>query len=109
MEWQCRCLKPSIAGHCTAQTGSFTCLFGCSLLTRPLHLGSQWVGSPSSVVSLIIQAFKSGGGGGGGGGGGNPIPKTTPPTHALYTQTGVQTHTNMHTLIDWDFDICNWK
>ena len=51
MEWQCRCMKPSIAGHCTAQTGSFACLFGCSLLARPLRLGSQRDGSPCSVVS----------------------------------------------------------
>ena len=38
--------------HCTAQTGNFACLFGCSLLARPLRLGSQRVGSPCSVVSL---------------------------------------------------------
>ena len=52
MEWWCRCMKPSTAGHCTAQTASFACLFGCSLLARPLRLGSQRVGSPCSVVSL---------------------------------------------------------
>ena len=46
-------MKPSIAGHCTAQTGSFACLFGYSLLARPLRLGSQRVGSPCSVVFLI--------------------------------------------------------
>ena len=38
---------------CTAQTGSFACLFGCSLLARPLRLGSQRVGSLCSVVSLV--------------------------------------------------------
>ena len=48
-------MKPSINGHCTAQTGSFACLFGCSLLARPLRLGSQRVGSPCSVVSLVSQ------------------------------------------------------
>ena len=53
MEWRCRCMKPSIAGHCTEQTGSFTCLFGCSQLARPLRLAPQPVGSPCSVVSLI--------------------------------------------------------
>ena len=53
MEWRCRCMKPSIAGHCTAQTGCFACLFGCSLLARPFRLGSQRVGSPCSVVSLV--------------------------------------------------------
>ena len=37
-----------------AQTRSFACLFGCSLLVRPLRLGSQQVGSPCSVVSLVI-------------------------------------------------------
>ena len=54
MEWLCRCMKHSIAGHCTAQTWSFACLFGCSLLSRPFRLGSQRVGSPCSVVSLSI-------------------------------------------------------
>ena len=41
-------MKPSLA-----QAGSFACLFGCSLLARPLRLGSQRVGSPCSVVSLV--------------------------------------------------------
>ena len=53
MEWRCRCMKPSTAGRYTAQTGSFACLFGCSLLAWPLRLGSQRVGSPCSVVSLV--------------------------------------------------------
>ena len=47
-------MKHSIACHCTAQTGSFACLFGCSLLARPLRLGSQRVGSLCSVVSLTL-------------------------------------------------------
>ena len=47
-------MQPSMAGHCTAQTGSFACLFGCSLLARPLRLGSQRVGSLCSVVSLTL-------------------------------------------------------
>jgi len=45
-------MKHSTAGHCTAQTGSFACLFDCSLLARPLRFGPQRVGSPCSVVSL---------------------------------------------------------
>ena len=45
-------MKRSTAGHCTAQTGSFACLFDCSLLARPLRFGPQRVGSPCSVVSL---------------------------------------------------------
>ena len=36
----------------TALTGSFACLFDCSLLARPLLFGPQRVGSPCSVVSL---------------------------------------------------------
>ena len=52
-------MKHSINGHCTAQTGSFACLFGCSLLARPLRLGSQRVGSPCGVVSLIQLTIRS--------------------------------------------------
>ena len=52
-------MKHSIAGHCAAQTGSFSCLFDCSRSRgRPLRLDPQRVGSPCSVCLHELQVLR---------------------------------------------------